>query len=94
MFEHDSRTGRQEELKNEVSALKYRLNIGEEKVKAILNRHKQKMHQAITKTLDEGWKQWSVQAVELQLLRANHENKKKQGQGFFKMDEASITTKN
>ena len=79
MSEHDSMTSQQEELKNEISALKYRLRMGEEKVQAILNRQKQKMHQAIRKALDEGWKQWSAQADELQLLRVDHENWKKQG---------------
>ena len=59
----------------------------------ILSRHKQKMRQMITGSLDNGWKMWSTQAAKLQLLRADHENskKEKQGQGFFKMDEVSIT---
>ena len=33
-----------------------------------------------------------VQVAKLQLLRDDHENKKKQGQGFFKMDEPTIVT--
>ena len=45
----------------------------------------------ITDSLDNGQKMWSTQAIELQLLRANHKNRKKQGHGFFKMDEVSIT---
>ena len=50
------------------------------------------MCQMITDSLENGWKTWSNQVSELQLLRADHENKKKQGEGFFKLDEASITT--
>ena len=46
----------------------------------------------VLKSLDKGWKTWSAQAAELQLLRADHDNRKKQGQGFFKMDEVAITT--
>ena len=42
-------------------------------------------------SLDKGWKTWLTQAAELQPLQADHENWKKHGQGFFKMDEASIT---
>ena len=44
MLEHDSAASQQEELKNEISALKHWLDMGEEKVQAILNRQKQKMH--------------------------------------------------
>ena len=46
----------------------------------------------ITESLENGWKTCSNQAAELQLLRAYHENKKKKGHRFLKMDEASITT--
>ena len=49
------------------------------------------MHQMNIDSLANGQKTWSNQAAELQVLRADHENRKKQGQGFFKMDEASIT---
>ena len=42
--------------------------------------------------LDKGWKTWSTQAAELQLLRADHENWIKQGPRFFEMDDASINT--
>ena len=48
------------------------------------------MHQMNIDSLANGQKTWSNQAAELQVLRADHENRKKQGQGFFKMDEASI----
>ena len=44
------------------------------------------------KSLDKGWKTWSTQATELQLLQVDYENWKKQGQCFFKMDEAAIAT--
>ena len=41
ILEHDSMADWQEELQKEMSALKYDLSMGEKKVKAILNRHKQ-----------------------------------------------------
>ena len=46
----------------------------------------------ITDSLNEGWQTWSKQAAEIQLLRADQENQKKQGQGYFKMDEDAINT--
>ena len=38
------------------------------------------------------WMQWSQQATELQILRADAENRKKAGNNFYKMDEESIVT--
>ena len=49
------------------------------------------MHKKIIESLKHCWKTWSTQAMELQLLRADQENKKKEGQGFYKMDEGSVT---
>ena len=38
------------------------------------------------------WNQWPQQATELQLLRADVENRKKANDNFYKMDEESIVT--
>ena len=42
--------------------------------------------------MDKSWQTWLAQAVELQLLRVNKENRKAQGQGFFKMTDEAIST--
>ena len=42
--------------------------------------------------MDKGWKTWSAKAIELQLLRADRDNRKAHGQGFFKMMEEAIST--
>ena len=46
----------------------------------------------VNESIDKGWKTWSAQASELQLLRADRDNRKAQGQGFFKMSEEAIST--
>ena len=61
-FEQDSATTRQDELKDEITVMQYWLNIGEQKIQAILGRYKQKMHQKIIESLENGWKIWSTQA--------------------------------
>ena len=52
--------------------------------------HKEQTPLMVSESLDKGWKTWSTQATELQLLQADHENRKKQGPGFFNVDETSI----
>ena len=42
------------------------------------------------KPLARAWQDWSAQAVELQVLCANAENRRKEGQGLYKMDESNI----
>ena len=42
--------------------------------------------------MDKGWKTWSAKAIELQLLRADRDNRKAHGQGFFEMMEEAIST--
>mgnify|MGYP007117629631 CR=1 FL=1 len=79
-------------LQKEIDVLKYQHTMGKGMVRCILSRHKQKMKQMITESLNEGWKMWSKEVAKLQLLRAGHESQKKQGQGYFKMDEEAIRT--
>ena len=46
----------------------------------------------VIESMGKGWKTWSAQATELQLLWADMENRKAQGHGFFKMTEEAIST--
>ena len=68
------------------------MTMGEDKIRAILRRHKLNTLKMVSESMEKGWKTWSAQAAELQLLRADKENRKAQGQGFFKMKEEAICT--
>ena len=68
------------------------MTMGEDKIRAILRRNKLNTLKMVLESMDKGWKTWSAQAAELQLLRADRENRKAQGQGFFKMTEEAIST--
>ena len=46
----------------------------------------------IDESLEKGWKLWAAQAIELQLLRADRDNRKIHGPGFFKMSQDAIDT--
>ena len=66
--------------------------MSEEKVCPIIEAHKLKMLQLVPDSLDKGWKTLSAQVAELQLLRADRDNSKVQGQGFFKLTKEAIST--
>ena len=52
--------------------------------------------QQVTKKVEESFgcagEEWVAQAAELHILCADAENRRKEGRGFYKMDEASIQT--
>ena len=80
------------DLWKQLAAAQYNASMGEEKIKAILNRHKLNILKLVSDSLDRGWKTWLAQATELQILRADKDNRKTQGLGFFKMIEEAIST--
>ena len=75
------------DLRQALPEAQFRLPMGEEKI-----RHKLNTMKLVTESMDKGWKTWSAQAAELQLLRTDRDNWKAQGEGFFKMTEEAIST--
>ena len=53
-------------------------------------KHKIQLNQKVEEALARGWQEWSTPAAELQVFRADAENWKKEGRGFYKMDESNI----
>ena len=41
--------------------------------------------------MDKGWTTWATQAAELHTYRADLENRRKEGRGFYKLNEESVT---
>ena len=68
------------------------MTMGENKIRAMLRCHKLNTLKMVLELMEKGWKTWLAQAAELQLLRADRENRKAQGQVFFKMTEEAIST--
>ena len=64
----------------------------QEKVQAIMRRHRLNTLKLVNESLEKGWQMWSAQATKLQLLRADRENRKVQGKGFLKMSDEAMTT--
>ena len=55
-----------------------------------MKHHKLITLKMVNESIYKGWKTWLAQAVELQRLRADRDNKKAHGQGFFKMTKEAI----
>ena len=62
------------DLRKTLTEAQFRMSMGEEKIHAILKCHKLNTSKIVTESMDKSWKTWSVQAAELQLLRADMNN--------------------
>ena len=63
-----------------------------ERVQTIVRHHRINTLKLIDESLEKGWKLWSAQAAELQLLRADRDNRKAHGPSFFKMSQDELDT--
>ena len=79
-----------EEVKHETAVLQAKYDKREECIHALVLKHRQKLNRKVEETIADGWKQWLAQVAELQVLRADAKNRKKEGRGFYKMDDTSI----
>ena len=79
-----------EEAQRENQALHALQAEREDHINALVMKQRQLLNRKIDETLDAGWKAWSAQAAELQVLRADAENRQKEGKGFLKMDKNNI----
>ena len=64
--------------------------MGPERIRTLLHTHRGKFEQRLTEALAKGWAGWAQQAAELHTFLADHENRTKSGQGFFKLSNESI----
>ena len=80
------------DLRKRLAAAQFDVSITQVKVHAIITRHRLNTLKPVDESLQKGWKTWSAQAAELQLLRADRENRKPHGSSFFKMSEEAIAT--
>ena len=78
-------------LKKSLDELRAKTNMGPERIRTLLHTHRGNFEHRLTEALAKGWAGWAQQAVELHTFRADHENRTKSGQGFFKLSNESIT---
>ena len=64
------------DLRQALADAQFRMTMGEDKIRAIIRRHKINTLKMVAEWMEKGWKTWSAQGAELQLLRAERENRK------------------
>ena len=77
-------------LRKEKQAASAQAKAGVGRIKLIMSSWSTRAQASINESTEKLWREWAQQAAELQTLRADAENRKKTGDGFYKMDEESI----
>ena len=62
------------------------------RIRILIGKFRQQLTTKVEETLGRAGEACSAQAAELHILRVDAENRRKEGRGFYKMDEASIQT--
>ena len=62
------------------------------RIRILIDKHRQHLTKKVEESFGRAGEEWAAQAVELHILRTDAENRRKEGRGFYKMDEASIQT--
>ena len=66
--------------------------MGAERIRTLLHLHRDRFAWQLEEALDRGWAIWTKQAAELlNTFRTNQENRLKEGKGFYKLNEESIS---
>ena len=76
----------------ELEANRAQIGMDDNRIKILINKYRQQLNRKIEETLSRAWQEWSTQAAELHVLCADAENRRKEGRGFYKMDENNIQT--
>ena len=72
-------------LKLSLDELRTKTNMGTEIIRTLLHMHMGKFEKMLIKELAKGWAGWAQQSAKLHTFRSDHENRTKEGQGFFKL---------
>ena len=80
------------DVKNTLHTTQNHLEAARNNVRCIMGTNREKFTAQIKAAMDKGWEAWAVQAAELHTYRADWENRKKEGRGFYKLSEETVAT--
>ena len=79
-----------ENLKKALDDAQSRSQAITDNVRVLLQTNHERFTTQLKTTLDKGWMAWAEQAAELHIYRADGENRRKEGRGFYKLNDESI----
>ena len=80
------------QLNDEKQAAEDKSKMGLGRIRDIILTWRNRTKRLVEESSVQWWTKWAKQAAELQVLRADEENRRKEGDYFYKMDAESIVT--
>ena len=84
-----------QEILNQKNALQQAQNHAQtvkENIRIILQTNREKFLTQLKTVMDKGWEACATQTAELHTYRADWENRKKEGMGFYKLNDEIVAT--
>ena len=78
-------------LKKALQEVQNHSQVIKENVRIVLQTHREKFSAQLKTEMDKGWMAWAAHAAELHTYRADWENRKKEGRGFYKLSDETVT---
>ena len=78
------------ELKAALELARAQPRVDATRMQILIDEHRNLLNRRVEEAFQRAGEEWAAQAAELHVLRADAENRRKEGRGFFKMDEASV----
>ena len=73
-------------LKLSLEELKAKTEMGIERIWTLFHSHRDKFSWQLKEAMDRGWADWARQAVKFHTYRADQEDRRKEGKGFYNLD--------
>ena len=80
------------DVKNTLQTAQNHLEVVRHNTRSVLQTNRERFTAQIKAAMDKGWEAWAAQAAELHTYRADWENRKKEGRGFYKLSEETVAT--
>mgnify|MGYP000067080054 FL=1 len=78
-------------LKNALQQAQNHAQTVKENIRIILQTNREKFSAQLKTAMDKGWEAWAAQTAELHTYRADWQNRKKEGRGFYKLSDETVT---
>ena len=80
------------DIKNALQNAQIHAQAVKENIRIVMQTNREKFSAQLKAAMDKGWEAWAAQAAELHTYRADWENHKKEGRGFYKLSEETVAT--
>ena len=81
-----------ENLKKALEEYQAHATLLTDQIRTLLQANRERFNTQLKAAMDKGWVGWATQVAKLHTFHVDLENRRKEGKGFYKLNEESIAT--